>query len=114
MNTPQSTDTLLETTVQALTNGEHTTESGPALVDDWLNELAHYDGLANVREALSSLQKTLLNHGDPAQIRVLLMELAEYTQAFAQQETTTNPAALRRLADSLQGLIASTDEVGHS
>lgn len=114
MNTQQSTEALLETTVQALTNGEHTTESGPALVDDWLNELSHYDGLANVREALSSLQKALLNEADPVQIRVLLMELAQYTQAFAELETTSNPAALRRLADTLQSLITSSDQVGHS
>lgn len=114
MDTPQSTETLLETTIQALTNGEHTTESGPALVDDWLNELSHYDGLNNVREALSSLQKALLNEADPTQIRVLLTELAAYTQAFAQHETVSNPGTLHRLADSLQGLIASADEVGHS
>ncbi len=114
MNTPESTATLLDTTIQALTNGEHTTESGPALVDDWLNELSHYDGLANVREALSSLQKALLNKAEPVQIRVLLMELAEYTQAFSRLETTPNPDALRRLADALQSLIGSTDEIGHS
>ena len=114
MNTPQSTQTLLDTTVQALTNGQHTTESGPALVDDWLNELAHYDGLESVREALSNLQKALLNGADPVQIRVLLTELAEYTQAFARQETTPNPDELRRLADALQNLVGSTDEVGHS
>lgn len=114
MNTPQSTTTLLNTTIQALTNGEHTTESGSALVDNWLNELAHYDGLSSVREALSSLQKALLNNADPVQIRVLLMELAEYTQAFARQETTPNPDALGRLADALQSLIGSADEIGHS
>jgi hypothetical protein len=114
MNSPQSTATLLDTTIKTLTNGEHTTESGPALVDHWLNELSHYDGLASVREALSSLQKALLNQADPVQIRVLLMELAEYTQAFARQETTTNPDELRRLADALQSLISSTDEIGHS
>jgi hypothetical protein len=114
MNTPQSTQTLLDTTVQALTNGEHTTESGPALVDDWLSELAHYDGLESVREALSSLQKALLNKAGPTQIRVLLMELAEYTNAFARQETTPNPDELRKLADALQSLLNSTDEVGHS
>ena len=114
MNTPQSTAALLDTTIQALTNGEHTTESGPALVDDWLNELSHYDGLGSVREALSSLQKALLNDANPVQIRVLLMELAEYTQAFARQETTSNPEDLRRLADALQSLLSSTDEIGHS
>ena len=117
--TPQSTTTLLDTTVQALKNGEHTGESGPALVDDWLNELSHYDGLEAVRAALTNLQKTLLNVGnqtgpDPVQVRVLLMELAEYTAYFARQETTQNPEALRQLADTLQGLLASTDEVGHS
>ncbi|ARK10345.2 hypothetical protein [Fibrivirga algicola] len=114
MNTPQSTETLLDTTIQALTNGEHATDSGQALVDDWLNELAHYDGLAPIREALSSLQKALLNQSDPVQIRVLLMELAEYTQAFAQQPTTPNPAALQQLADTLQRLLNSSEEIGHS
>lgn len=114
MTTSQSTEALLDTTIQALTNGEHTTESGQDLVDDWLNELAHYDGLAPIREALSSLQKALLNNADPAQIRVLLMELAEYTQAFARQETTENPDALRQLADALQAINSSADEVGHS
>ncbi len=114
MNAPESTNTLLNTTVQALTTGDYATESGQALVDDWLNELAHYDGLNSVREALSSLQKALLNNADPVQIRVLLTELAEYTQAFARQETTPNPAALQQLADALQGLVASTDEIGHS
>ncbi len=116
---PNSTTTLLDTTTQALKNGEHTSESGPALVDDWLNELAHYDGLEAVRAALSNLQKTLLNVDnqtgpDPVQIRVLLMELAEYTSHFARQETTPNPEALQQLADTLQALLASTDEVGHS
>lgn len=111
---PQSTNTLLDTTVQALTNGEHMTESGPALVGDWLNELAHYDGLESVREALSSLQKALLNNTEPMQIRVLLMELSEYTNAFARQETTSNPGELRKLADALQGLLGSTEEIGHS
>ncbi|MEZ0486104.1 hypothetical protein [Fibrella aquatica] len=114
MNTKQSTETLIDTTIQALTNGEHATESGQALVDNWLNELAHYEGLGSVREALSSLQKALLNDADPVQIRVLLMELAEYTQAFAQQETTPNPTALQQLADTLQRLIVSSEELGHS
>ncbi len=114
MNAPESTNTLLNTTIQALTNGEHATESGQALVDNWLNELAHYDGLNNVREALTSLQKTLLNNADPVQIRVLLTELAEYTQAFARQETTSNPAALQQLADALQGIVTSTNQIGHS
>ena len=119
MNTPQSTQTLLDTTTQALKNGEHTSESGQALVDDWLNELSHYDGLEAVRAALSNLQKTLLNVDnqtgpDPVQVRVLLMELAEYTSYFARQETTPNPQPLQQLADTLQGLLASADEVGHS
>lgn len=116
---PNSTTTLLETTTQALKDGEHTNESGPALVDDWLNELAHYDGLEAVRSALSNLQKALLNTNgqtgpDPIQIRVLLMELAEYTGYFARQNTTPNPEALQQLADTLQALLVSTDEVGHS
>lgn len=114
MNTPQSTSALLDTTIQALTNGEHATKSGQALIDDWLNELAHYDGLAPVTEALGSLQKALLNTPDPVQIRVLLQELAEYTQAFARHPTTQNPDALQRLADTLQSLLMSSNEVGHS
>ena len=114
MNTPQSTNALLDTTIQALTNGEHATKSGQALIDDWLNELAHYDGLGPVYEALSSLQKALLNQADPAQVRVLLLELTEYTQAFARQPTTPDPAALQKLANALQSLSASGDEIGHS
>ena len=116
MNTPQSTNALLDTTIQTLTNGEHATKSGQALIDDWLNELAHYEGLGPVQEALKSLQGALLNEADPAQVRVLLMELAEYTQAFARQPTTLQRLAdaLQRLADALQSLSASNDEVGHS
>ncbi|MEZ0540714.1 hypothetical protein [Fibrella arboris] len=114
MNTPQSTQTLLDTTIQALTNGEHATAAGPALVDDWLNELAHYDGLGTVREALGSLQKSLLNDADPVQIRLLLTELAEYTQAFARQEETSNAASLQQLADTLQRLLIDAEEIGHS
>ncbi|CCH00436.1 hypothetical protein FAES_2427 [Fibrella aestuarina BUZ 2] len=116
---PQSTQTLLDTTVQALENGEHTTESGPALVDDWLNELSHYDGMEAVREALSNLQRTLLNTPNPAQVRVLLLELAEYTNFFARQDATyasspTAPEKLAQLAKTLQNLLDSTAEVGHS
>lgn len=116
---PQSTQTLLDTTVQALENGEHTTQSGPALVDDWLNELSHYDGMETVRTALSNLQHALLNTPDPVQVRVLLLELAEYTNFFARQDATATtdasiPDKLRRLANTLQGLLDSTAEVGHS
>ena len=114
MNTPQSTNTLFETTIQTLTSGEHTQKSGQALIDDWLNELAHYDGLGPVREALGNLQKALSNAGDPAQVRVLLLELTEYTQAFARQPTTPDPARLQRLADALQSLLENSSEVGHS
>ena len=117
--TPQSTTALIVTTTQALKNGEHTSKSGQELVDDWLNELSHYDGLEAVQAALGNLQRTLLNVGnqtgpDPVQVRVLLMELAEYTSYFARQETTPNPQDLRQLADTLQGLVTSDDEVGHS
>lgn len=119
MNTAQSTKALLSQTVQALESGEHTTQSGPALVDNWLNELSHYDGLETVREALSNLQKALLNTPDPVQVRVLLQELAEYTNFFARQDATaatdpTAPDQLRRLASTLQSLLDSTGEVGHS
>ena len=56
------------------------------------------------------------------QIRVLLVELAEYTNFFARQPTiadsgTNDPAVadkLRRLASTLQGLLDSTEQVGHS
>ena len=101
MTTPQSTGTLLQTTTQTLTNGQYPA-ADPALVGHWLSELAHYDGLESVRVALGSLQNALLNHADWPQISVLLLELSEYTQAFARQTTGQTAADLNALAQALQ------------
>ncbi len=113
MNTPQAAGTLLTATVEALTTGQHAA-TGPALLANWLTELAHYDGLEPVRTALGNLQNTLLNQPDPAQIRVLLLELSEYTHAFARQTTGPQAAALTQLASALQAVFGSSEEVGHS
>jgi hypothetical protein len=117
---PKPLGPLFDTTIQTLEMDEQTPTSGTALLQTWLRELSFYDGLEPVRLALRNLQDALTgNTPDPTHLRVLLAELAEYAQFFARQPAaaTPDPAVpdkLRRLADTLQRLLDSTGEVGHS
>jgi hypothetical protein len=109
---------LLDATVHTLATGNYDSVSGTALIQTWLHELSHYDGLDPVRLALKNVQDALSGTPDTTRLQVLLAELAEYLRFFTQKSevTTPDPALpnkLRQLAETLQRPLDRAAEMGH-
>ena len=94
---------LLNTTVQALKQGDLT--SGASLIADWLEVLAHTDGVEPVAMSLQNLQDEL-GRSIPSAVRiqVLLDELAQYSAAYARQADQNSAETLQKLANCLTDL----------
>jgi hypothetical protein len=117
---PMPLGPLLDATVHTLDTDNYDGTSTTALIQTWLHELSHYDGLEPVRLALGNLQEALLaGTTDATHMRVLLTELAEYLRFFAQKPEAATPdpsvpEKLRLLGQTLQRLLDSTASIGHS
>ncbi|MBC8155865.1 MAG: hypothetical protein H7Z72_23495 [Bacteroidetes bacterium] len=98
---------LLATTVQVLKERELV--SGASLITDWLDVLAHTDGVQPVAMSLQNLRDEL-NRPTPDNVRtqVLLDELAQYSAAYARQAPPEVASPLQQLSRHLTDLATHT------
>lgn len=94
---------LLATTVQVLRERELV--SGASLITDWLDVLAHTDGVEPVAMSLKNVQDELARPSpDNVRTQVLLDELAQYSAAYARQAPPEIASQLQQLSRHLTDL----------
>lgn len=105
--------TILQNTLQALSNTEAQPANGVDLIKGWQSALKNIDGAEDVHQQLTDLYDELLNPApDSQRVKELLNTLAAHTQLLARNASTDMRDNLNQLAESLRGFAADLNGTG--